>query len=372
MKRLQNVFLILTVFLISHQLVHGQSAFNDHSVLKKVVIDAGHGGRDPGASGANSVEKDIILPVALMAGEFLNGLNPDIEVLFTRTNDTFVPLHARADFANRNAADLFISIHCNSNPEPRLRGAETYVMGLHKTEDNLEVAKTENAAILAEENYLEQYGGFDPDSDEDYIMLSMMQVATIGQSIDFSAMVQERLYSTGGMKNRGVKQAGFVVLYLTTMPGALVEIGYLSNEEDEKYLLQKDNQRKIALAIAQAIDDYKRKNDTKVFAYAAEPEEISNKLKEEAASVFRLWFATFGRELPMDHRRFRGLENVWYFHDNNGYNYTCGEAGSLGKIKEKLIRWRESDNIRKRYLRDVKIIETQNDRIISVVEPESL
>jgi N-acetylmuramoyl-L-alanine amidase len=371
MKRLQNVFLILTVFLISHQLVHGQSAFNDHSVLKKVVIDAGHGGRDPGASGANSVEKDIILPVALMAGEFLNGLNPDIEVLFTRTNDTFVPLHARADFANRNAADLFISIHCNSNPEPRLRGAETYVMGLHKTEDNLEVAKTENAAILAEENYLEQYGGFDPDSDEDYIMLSMMQVATIGQSIDFSAMVQERLYSTGGMKNRGVKQAGFVVLYLTTMPGALVEIGYLSNEEDEKYLLQKDNQRKIALAIAQAIDDYKRKNDAQAIAYVAKPEEPGKSIKEQA-SVYRVWFATFRRELPNDHRRFRGMENVWYFPDDDGYNYTCGEAGTLGKIKEKLTQMRKSGNIRKRYLRDVKIIETQDDRFISVVEPGSM
>lgn len=372
MKRLQNVFLILTVFLISLQQVHGQSAFNDHSVLKKVVIDAGHGGHDPGGSGANSVEKDIILPIALMTGEFLNGLNPEIEVLFTRTDDTFVPLHARADFANRNAADLFVSIHCNSNPEPRLRGAETYVMGLHKTAENLEVAKTENAAILAEEDYIEQYDGFDPDSDEDYIMLSMMQVANIGQSIDFSAIVQDKLHLTGGMKNRGVKQAGFVVLYLTTMPGALVEIGYLSNEQDEKYLLQEGNQRKIALAIAQAIDEYKRKNDVKAVVSVTEMEENNKSGKAEEAKVYRVWFATFGRELPPDHRRFRGMENVWYYTDDDGFHYTYGEAGTLEKIKEKLTQWRESGDIKKRYLRDVKIIGTQQDRIISTFGPVSM
>lgn len=371
MKRFQNCFLILIMLMCALPPLLAQRVISNHNALRRVVLDAGHGGRDSGALGANSLEKDINLSITLMTGKFLQELYPDIEVLYTRTDDTFVPLHQRAAFANGHAADLFISIHCNSNPDPRLRGAETYVMGLHKTAENLEVAKTENAVILAEENYQQQYDGFDPDSDEDYIMLNMLQSANIGQSIDFSAIVQDKLAVTGGMRNRGVKQAGFVVLYLTAMPGVLIETGYLSNAADEAYLLEEENQIKISLAIAGAIGEYKQKLERSLPVAG----QIANSVPETdtavLSSTFRIWFATFRKLHPPDHRRFRGMEQLWFFTDEDGFKYTFGEAGDISQITDYLRRVQEQGLVRKRYLRSVKIVEVFNEQVISIHELEN-
>ncbi len=371
MKRIQNCFLILIMLLCALPPVFAQRVMNNHNALRRVVIDAGHGGRDSGALGANSVEKDINLSISLMTGKFLQELYPEIEVLYTRTDDTFVPLHQRAAFANGHAADLFISIHCNSNPDPRLRGAETYVMGLHKSAENLEVAKTENAVILAEENYQEQYEGFDPDSDEDYIMLNMFQSANIGQSIDFSAIVQEKLAVTGGMRNRGVKQAGFVVLYLTTMPGVLIETGYLSNADDEAYLLDRENQKSIAVAIAEAIVEYKQKLERGMPVAGQTVTSIPEADTVVSSSTYRIWFATFRKPFPPDHRRFRGMKHLWHFADEDGYHYTFGKAGDSAQIAAYLSLVREQGLVRKRFLRGVKIVEEVNEQVVSIYESEN-
>ncbi len=227
--------------------------------IKTVVIDAGHGGRDGGASGKFLVEKDIALNIALRLGGSLSGNFPNLRVIYTRDTDVFIPLNQRANIANDNNADLFISIHCNFMPDGgRINGSETYVMGLHTAEQNLRVAKRENASILYEQNYQNRYDGYDPNSPEGHIILSMYQHAYLEQSILLADKIEQHASSGTRRKSRGVKQAGFVVLKQTTMPSVLVETGYLSNEVDESYLATESGQSNIALSILQAFMDYKK------------------------------------------------------------------------------------------------------------------
>lgn len=253
LKRYIFIFIFsLSLFFLHKNLL----AQNNGNRFDKIVIDAGHGGIDSGALGSVSKEKDIVLSLALKIGVLIELNLKDVKVIYTREDDRLVPLHERATIANESHADLFISIHCNSNVNSKYFGSETYVMGIHKSDENLNVAKTENAAILMEDDYTETYDGFDPDSDEDYIMLNMFQSSTLDQSIQFSIVLQDKLEHTAGMYNRGVKQAGFVVLYLTTMPGVLIETGFISNPAEEKYLLDQENQDKIAHAVFDAILEY--------------------------------------------------------------------------------------------------------------------
>ncbi len=224
--------------------------------IRRVVIDPGHGGKDPGCHGASAREKDIVLGIALELAALLKQQHPGLEVLLTRDEDVFVPLNERADLANKARADLFISIHCNYiRGSAATYGSETYVMGLHRAEENLEVAKRENSVILLEDNYKEVYG-YDPDSPEGHIILTMVQHAFLDQSIRFAQLVEEQM-AAAKRRSRGVKQAGFVVLRQTTMPSVLVETGFLSNRQEEAFLLSKDGQRTVARALAEAFDRYK-------------------------------------------------------------------------------------------------------------------
>lgn len=369
MKRLQKIFLVLIMLQSAIPLARTQTEIVQHQQkLTRIVIDPGHGGHDPGAMGPHSVEKEITLAIAKKVGDLIKSEIPDLEVVYTRTNDSFVTLHRRAQIANENTADLFISIHCNANPNPRFRGAETYVMGLHKSTENLEVAKTENASILAEENYEDHYDGFNPDSDEDYIMLSMLQVANIQQSLDFSVLVQEKLNTVGGLRNRGVMQAGFVVLYLTTMPGVLIETGFLTNAEEEQFLLQKNNQQKIARSIVDAITAYKEEIEK------IQPEPIEKEVvpiepasPPVAEKIYRLWFASFDKPRPPNHHSFRNMPEVWSCSDEKGYHFTFEKSGDLEEIRQKLASHLEAGKIRKAYLRNAKIVEIEKDKIIRVI-----
>lgn len=226
--------------------------------IKTIVLDPGHGGKDPGCSGASSREKHLALAIAKALKTQLQSSYPDLNVIMTRDRDEFIPLHTRASIANRNDADLFISIHCNFIPRyTGTKGTETYVMGLHKVEENLNVAKRENASILYEEDYKKTYDGFDPDSDEGHIILSMYQSAFLEQSILFGSLVEEKFATAANRKSRGVKQAGFLVLRETTMPSVLVETGFLSNKAEEAFLKSKAGQERIANSIFQAFRIYK-------------------------------------------------------------------------------------------------------------------
>ncbi|HZY78916.1 MAG TPA: N-acetylmuramoyl-L-alanine amidase [Cyclobacteriaceae bacterium] len=229
-----------------------------------VVIDAGHGGKDPGTRGAYTKEKDIALKVTLKLGEIIEENMKDVKVLYTRKKDVFIDLDKRSKFANDNHADVFIVIHVNSLPEstPEQRkqsimGTETYVLGLHKTEANFEVARRENSVIFLEENYQEKYEGFDPNSPESYLMLTLSQSANLESSLLLAAKIESQLKTKGGRKSKGVKQAGFQVLWQTTMPGVYCEIGYLSNTKEEKELNDPKVQENIASAIYRALKEYK-------------------------------------------------------------------------------------------------------------------
>jgi len=331
----------------------------------KIVLDAGHGGYDKGAIGKNSFEKDLTLAITLKAGKLIEDSLPGIRVIYTRKNDVFVELHKRAAIANENKADLFISVHCNSNTSPKPFGAETYVMGLHKTSENLEVAKTENAAILMEENYLNQYDGFDPNLDEDYITLNMFQSAHIEQSLELSQIVQNKMMKVAGMYDRGVKQAGFVVLYLTTMPGILIEAGFISNPVEEKFLLDPVNQDKIALAILEAVKNYKLSLE-KPLIPIIEPVLVENKTEEIVPEkVFRIGFASFKKLRPSHDPEFERLPDVRYFYANGRYLYTFGAAVSAPDALEIYNTAVEQKKIDKKYLKNVEIIAFENNQIVS-------
>lgn len=359
MKRNLIFFGISFLLILASGQVLGQSG----KLIRKVIIDAGHGGKDPGALGQHSMEKDIVLNVALKTGTYIQENIKDVEVVYTRNKDVFVELHKRAQIANVSGADVFISIHCNSNKSSQPYGSETYVMGLHKSEDNLDVAKTENAAIFYEDDYDIQYEGFNPNSDEDYIVLNMFQSSNIQQSIDLSSKVQLQFEERVGRKNRGVKQAGFWVLYKTTMPGILIELGFLSNAEEEKFLLTDDGQSYLASAIYRAFKQFKE-----------EYEEINNSLKPVEPLVvepekivrFRIQFASYKKEKSLDFKKFRGLENIQMYEHKGQFKYTTGDFESLAEASQL------KEVLRTKGYKDIFVVAFLDEKRISLDEAKSI
>lgn len=257
MKKTIIVFLLVSYGFLS---AFFYSPSSTHREPKKftVVIDAGHGGKDPGAVAAGIKEKDIALSIALKLGKMIQDSIQDVKVLYTRTQDVFVELHERSNMANLAKADLFISIHCNANDKAQAEGTETFVMGLHKNDGNLEVAKRENAAILLEEDYEnnENYGGFDPNSPIGHIIFSMFQNAFLSKSLEIASHVEDEFKIRTGLKSRGVKQAGFLVLWRTSMPSILVETGFITNPTDRALMASEEGQGKITLSIFNAFKKY--------------------------------------------------------------------------------------------------------------------
>ncbi len=358
MKRQLLIFGICVLILSSGGLVIGQNG----ETVGKVVIDAGHGGKDPGALGKNSKEKDIALSVALKTGKYIQEFFKDIEVIYTRKSDVFVELHKRAQIANESGADVFISIHCNSIKSSQPYGAETYVMGLHKTEENLDVAKTENAAIFYEEDYTTQYEGFNPNSDEDYIVLSMFQSANIDQSINLSSKVQQQFRNRVGRRDRGVRQAGFWVLYKTTMPGILIELGFISNPAEEKFLLSEEGQIYMASAIYRAFKQYKIEYEDAIGELQPLPAVTST----ENQVFYRVQFASYRKEKTLDFRKFRGLDEVKMYKHKGQYKYTTGNFENLDGASEL------KKNLRMKGYKDTFIVAFLNEERISLDEARSI
>ena len=228
-----------------------------------VVIDAGHGGHDSGAKGSFLLEKDVNLAVSLDLGSLIERNFKDVRVIFTRKTDKFLPLPDRADVANNNHADLFICIHSNASPSSAAYGAETYTLGLAKTKANLDVAMRENSVILLEEDYKTKYKGFDPNSVDSYIMFELMQDKYIDRSLEFSTVVQKQFVNYCRRSDRGVRQAGFWVLHRSACPSVLVELGFVSNPAEERYLSSETGQKEMATAIYNAFVEYKRAHDKK-------------------------------------------------------------------------------------------------------------
>ena len=257
--KLLNIIVWGALLLMFPLCVAGQDVA-DVSRIRTVVIDAGHGGKDPGAISRNGKykEKNITLSVALKLGKLIKDKYPGIKVLYTRSTDKYVGLSERAEFANRNKADLFISIHVNSAKAAQARGTETFVMGAHKSDDNFEVCKTENSVIVIEDDYQKKYAGFNPNSPESYIIFSLLQNMHQEQSIKYAAHVQSNFAKGPITVNRGVKQGGLLVLWKTTMPAILTELGFISNSKDYAVLVSSSGQEQFARGLFNAFEAYKK------------------------------------------------------------------------------------------------------------------
>ena len=375
---------LLIVTMIFSVFVAMMAANNDKFTL---VIDPGHGGKDAGALGAKSKEKNINLNVALAFGRYVERNCPDVKVIYTRKTDVFIPLNERANIANRNKADLFISVHTNALPNGKVaRGFEVYTLGMHRAADNLEVAKRENSAILVENDYKQHYEDFDPNSSESYIIFEFMQDKNMAKSVELAKMIQKDACETAQRVNKGVHQAGFLVLRATSMPSCLIELGFITSQDEENYLNSSAGIDALGNGIYKAFLRYKRKYHKGITVpYAADPTEevniptvvppreentakqekrkpakeqsvavVHQKQPEQEAQprisglmdtsekvgeatgnnepVFKVQILASDRQLRLSDRQFKGEKNIFYFQEGNMYKYTIGASTNYNEI----------------------------------------
>ncbi len=358
--------LFLSFFLL---LLPSGFAVNSKNKPFVLVIDPGHGGRDTGAPGSVSKEKNINLAVAMLVGESISQKHPDVEVVYTRKNDVFLDLNKRSELANKVKANLFISIHTNANKSKSPYGAETYVLGVARSEENLEVARRENSVIMLEENYEEKYQGFDPNSPESSIIFEFMQNKYLEQSISLASRIQSELVRNCKRSDRGVRQAGFWVLRETGMPSVLVELGFISNREEEKYLNSKSGQLQLASSIVNAFTLYKKEYDqrmgnttpirpvtneipveelqtTTVEKEKAETPQETAPEKSTATTtgtVYKVQILAADRKLSTKSSLLKGYKADYYV-EKGFYKYTYGETSD----------WQEISRIRRSLLKDFK------------------
>lgn len=308
-------------------------------ILKTVVIDAGHGGKDPGAIGKilKLKEKDLVLDVSLRLGKLINEQFPDVKVLYTRKTDVFINLFDRAKVANSNNADLFISIHANATEGTAAFGTETWVLGLHKTDAQKAVADKENATIYLEDDGGEQYKDFDMSPDA-LIIRSLMLGVFMQHSVTFAGLVQQA-FKGKGRNDRGVKQGGLIVLYTATVPAVLVELGFLSNPAEEKYMASEEGKKELAQSMLEAFVTYKSQIDG--IAYQVKPEKpkpvdvvkqdkpqqesnpVTDVKKEDV--IFRVQILTSPSKIPANSPRFKGHQNVFEYQQDNLFKYAVGQ-----------------------------------------------
>jgi N-acetylmuramoyl-L-alanine amidase len=364
--------------------------------VKTIVIDAGHGGHDGGCQGSNSQEKHVALAIALKLGKYIEENFSDVKVIYTRKTDVYLKLWERAAIANKANADLFICVHANANDNKKALGTETYVMGLHKSAANLNVAKRENSSILLEEDYKTKYSDFDPNSPESYIVLTLRQNAFIDQSLNFAAKIQKQFTERVGRKNRGVKQAGFLVLHQTNMPSVLIETGFLTNLEEEKFLVSNIGQEYIASAIYRAFKDYKNEIEQKINVEVkdADKEEEKSEVKEvkEALTkdkskepkkekkkkkdkkidestegiVFKVQIATSSVKKELKPENFNGVEGVSLYEAGGLYRYTVGKKKKISEANILQLQLKEKG------FKDAFIVAFKNGKRISLSEAISL
>ncbi|WP_299439173.1 N-acetylmuramoyl-L-alanine amidase [uncultured Aquimarina sp.] len=337
-KIIYSALSMLLVFILSAF----SMSFDNTSNKKKfvVVLDAGHGGHDPGNRGNGYKEKDIALKVVLAVGKALEK-DDRFKVVYTRDTDTFIELHERGKIANKAKADLFVSVHCNSH-RSQAYGTETFVLGLHANDENFNVAKNENSVILLEDNYEANYDGFDPNSPESIIGLILSQEEYLDQSLVLASFVQNRFNKTLKRKSRGVKQAGFVVLHQTYMPSVLIELGFLTNNKEGKYLNSKKGQEEMAKSIITSIIDYKESLDAAYYVPEPEiPEIISNDSITQVVGeqlydgiTFKVQIAAGSNDIELEPRNFNGLDQLSKIQFDQLYKYYFGSTSNYNLIKE--------------------------------------
>lgn len=349
LNRIKLLGFLLILFSVNSILAQSNSKF-------KVVLDAGHGGKDLGANYYGFLEKNIALAVALKVGKQLEKY-PDIQVIYTRKTDVFVELIERARIANRANANMFLSIHCNAAPKGQAFGTETFVMGLTKNASNLEVAKKENAVITLESDYKMKYEGYDPKSPESVIGITLLQEEYLDQSITIATKIQNEYTNKLERKNRGVKQGPFLVLNQTAMPSVLTELGFLSYKPEGEYLNSEKGQDELAKGIADAILSYKKEYygssaqivDEKPEKTSAEipvvqetpkvkdePKVVENKAVDAKGVVFKVQISASGKKLELAPKNFKGLDPTSFIEENGLYKYYYGQTSNYDDAKQNL------------------------------------
>ena len=323
-------------------------AFTPLEPAMVVVIDAGHGGKDPGNLGTGRyslTEKDVTLDVSNKLAEYIRKKMPDVKVILTRTGDSFPKLSSRVKIANNAEADVFISIHCDAFMTENARGCGTYVMGMHKTEESLNSAMRENASIFKEDNYEDNYDGFDPNDPDTYIALSLRQNVFLDNSLQLGSLIQNQFRDKVGRKDRGVRQAGYYVISFTTMPSVLVELGFLTNPNEEDFLQSEDGRTYMASALFRAFREYRNIHKPQItnepIVEPANESEIEPKPQHTDGVTFSVQIASSSTELDKSDPVFRGLQNVDMYLSGGQYKYTTGLFGVA-----------EDAHVKKRELRD--------------------
>ena len=339
---MKTISLKVLVLLITGILISASTPNKNYTEKSKfvVVLDAGHGGKDPGNRGGGFQEKDIALSIILKIGAELEK-DKNIKVVYTRDSDVFIPLEKRGKIANDAKADLFVSVHCNAH-NSQAEGTETFVLGIHRNSTNFEVAKRENSVIFLEENYEVTYDGFDPNSPESSIGMTIMQEEYLDQSILLADFVQKKFTNDLKRTNRGVKQAGFIVLHQTYMPSVLIETGFLTNKKEGPYLNSSAGQSKMADAIVDAIRDYSHSINLGVLDNLEkdapiEVTTIENKIEEFKDNyegiTFKVQLAASSKKLEPKSSNFKGLTPVFREKEGKLYKYYFGATSSYSQIQ---------------------------------------
>ena len=350
-----KVLLVLITYHLS--LITSQAAEKDKYVL---VIDAGHGGKDGGACANRAKEKNINLSVALAFGKLVEQNCPDVKVIYTRKTDVFIPLHERADIANRNKADVFISIHTNAVESRKpVTGMETYTMGMRRSNEKRSAAMRENEVITIESDYREHYAGFDPNVPESYIIFDIVNETNMAESVELAQLIQKNVCSTAGRPNKGVKQDAFLVLRETSMPACLIELGYITTASEATYLTNQANVDKMGKGIYQAFVAYKNRRTQTAPTQPTQPTTPqptpqttpqptqptqptqpetpttpSTPASTSSAPVFKVQIMALDRQLAPTDRQFKGLQGVESYQDGNMWKYTVGSSENYNDIKQ--------------------------------------
>jgi len=306
-----------------------------------IVIDAGHGGKDPGALGSLVREKDVVLDVALRFGQLIKQHHPSVNVIFTRNTDVFIPLEQRPKIANKANANLFISIHADYADNKSAKGPTTFTLGQNRTRENFEIAKRENSVILLEENYEKRYEGFDPNSAESYIMFEFMQDNYMTQSIELASTIQNK-FKDSGRSDRGVRQDIFLVLRNTTMPSVLVELGFLTNPDEELFLKSNEGKDQLADCLLRAFTNFKEDYDRKTGIKSSEPinqsssivSDPTDKQTESDKITFCIQLLASSTKLPEKDERFKGYNLDFYF-EKGYYKYIYGRYATFEDANQK-------------------------------------
>lgn len=367
MKSFCSFFILLSFFsLMSYDCV-AQKDISRVVKIKTVVIDAGHGGHDPGCLGASAQEKDVCLKIALKLGKLISNYFPEVKVIYTRETDVFVKLYERAEIANKNKADLFISIHANSAENASASGTESFVMGLKYANTNLEIAKRENSVILLEDDYQSKYDGYDPNNPIMEIMAGLYQQEFLVQSMNFATKVEHQFTARNNRSSRGVKQKVLLVIYRAAMPSTLIEVGFLTNKTEHDMLKLEKGQKETAAAIFRAFLEYKREmegatpfeisaEETKVFdnwekIYAGDtslinqikPKEIHYHANPDGSKknepigeelVIKVQITSSSKKIPLNSRKFLGLNKVSEYEDGGVFKYVVGEFSEMEPAAE--------------------------------------